>query len=100
MAILTLFKAISNFFQLNRFQNTNLVLTKERSMPKDRTTPFTKSPHSQMADESKPDKLFVDEINEILVNYKENPEKWTVEYIAARYEISKEITGKIGCNFI
>lgn len=70
-------------------------LSKTRSMPKDRTTPFLKTPHPQTTDERQPNKLFIDEIKVLLINHKENPEKWTIEYIAARYDISKESAGNL-----
>ncbi|XP_055325876.1 uncharacterized protein LOC129579734 [Sitodiplosis mosellana] len=79
--------------------NTNLDLTKGRSMPKDRTTPFTKSPHSQTTDQPQPNKLIVDEIKVILLNHKTNPDKWTPDYIAARYNISTEIAGILVENY-
>lgn len=62
-------------------------------MPKDRTTPYAHTPHSQTTEERKPNMLLVDEVKVLLLNHKENPEKWTLEYIAAKYDISKDIAG-------
>lgn len=63
------------------------------SMPKDRTTPFIFKPHTQTVGDRRPNTLLVDELKEILLNYKQNPEKWTIEYIAARFNITKDIAG-------
>lgn len=62
-------------------------------MPRNRATPFTRTPHTQKSDARKPNKLLVDDVKVLLINYKENPEKWTLEYIAARYDIPKETAG-------
>lgn len=70
-------------------------LPKDRPMPKDRTTPYAITPHSQTAAVKKPNFLQVDDLIELLSNHKENPEKWTLEYITSRFEISKENAGKI-----
>lgn len=64
-------------------------------MPQDRRTPFVYSPHSQETDVRKPNFLIIDDVQLMLMNYKENPDKWTTEYIAARYEISKETAGSL-----
>lgn len=68
-------------------------LPKDRTMPKDRNTSFAQDPHTQQIDVKKPNSLLVDDLKMLLINYKENPEKWTLDYIAARYEISKELAG-------
>lgn len=68
-------------------------LPKDRPMPLDRTTPFAISPHTQTTDVKKPDLLLVDDLIELLRNHKENPEKWTLDYIASRFEIPKEKAG-------
>lgn len=70
-------------------------LPKDRPMPKDRTTPYAITPHTQTADHKKPNFLQVDDLIELLSNHKENPEKWTLDYITSRFEISKENAGKI-----
>lgn len=84
----------------SEFQNPNFDLPKERTMPKDRTTPFALTPHSQTTDKRAPNSLLVDDLKMILLNYKLNPEKWTHEYIAARFDISQEIAGKKNHSFI
>lgn len=75
------------------FQNPNLDLPKDRSLPMDRTIPYASTPHSQTTEKLTPNTLIVDDLKKILYCYKSNPEKWTVEYIAARYDISREIAG-------
>lgn len=57
-------------------------------MPENRYTPHRYSPHTQTTENREPNKLFVHEIEMLLLNHKQNPEKWTFEYIAARYDIS------------
>lgn len=64
-------------------------------MPQDRRSGFVYSPHTQETDVRKPNTLIIDDLKLMLVNYKENPEKWTPEYIAARFDISKEIAGNL-----
>lgn len=70
-------------------------LPKERPMPKDRTTPFALIASTPTTDTKNPNFLSVDDLIELLSNYKENPEKWTADYIASRFEIPKEKAGKI-----
>lgn len=77
------------------FQNPSMDLPKDRPMPKDRMTPYTIAPHTQTTDVKKPNYLEVGDLIELLSSHKENPEKWTFEYIASRFEISKENAGKI-----
>lgn len=81
-------------YLINEFQNPTLELPEDRSMPKDRTTPFALAPHTQETDVKKPNTLLVHELSDILKNYKKNPETWTTENIAAKFNISKEIAGK------
>lgn len=76
------------------FQNPSMDLPKDRPMPKDRTTPYAVTPHTQTTDAKKPNLLQVDDLIEMLSNHKENPEKWTLDYIASRFEIPKEQAGK------
>lgn len=76
------------------FQNPSMSLPKDRPMPKDRTTPYAVTPHTQTTDIKKPNFLQVDDLIELLSSHKENPEKWTLEYIASRFEISEEKAGK------
>lgn len=64
-------------------------------MPQDRRTPFARTPHSQETEKREPNKLYVKDINELLINHKTNPEKWTFDYIAARYNISNETAGTL-----
>lgn len=68
-------------------------LPKDRPMPKDRTTPYAITPHSQTAEVKKPNCLQVDDLIELLSNHKGNPEKWTLDYITSRFDISKERAG-------
>lgn len=65
-------------------------------MPKDRATPYAVTPHSQTTDARKPNFLQVDDLIELLSSHKDNPEKWTLDYIASRFEISRERAGKSG----
>lgn len=65
----------------------------EESLPKDRKTPYTLTPHTQEADQRKPNTLLVDDVKMILINFRANPEKWTIDYIASRYNISSEKIG-------
>lgn len=68
------------------------------TLPKSRSTPFTTAPHSQAPEKQEPYTLTVDDLKLMLVNHKGNPEKWTIEYIAARFDISKEIAGRFSYN--
>lgn len=77
------------------FQNPSMDLPKDRPMPMDRMTPFAVTPHSQTTDVKKPNFLQINDLIELLSSHKENPEKWTVDYIASRFEISKAKAGKI-----
>lgn len=70
-------------------------LPEDRPMPKDRNTPFVSIPHSQTTGVKTPDSLLVDDLIELLRNHKENPEKWTLDYIASRFEIPIEKAGKV-----
>lgn len=74
------------------FQNPNLEVSQD-VLPKDRTTPYTRTPHTQETNKRKPNTLLIDDIKMILINYRANSEKWTVDYISSRYGISKEIIG-------
>lgn len=76
-------------------QNPSMDLPKDRPMPMDRMTPFAVTPHSQTTDVKKPNFLQINDLIELLSSHKENPEKWTVDYIASRFEISKAKAGKI-----
>lgn len=78
-----------------KLQNTSMDLPKNRPMPVNRMTPFAATPHSQTTDVKKPNFLQVNDLIELLANHKENPGKWTCEYIATRFEIPKEKAGKI-----
>lgn len=83
--------------QLNmtEFQNPTLDLPKDRPMPKDRTTQFAVIASTPTADVKKPNFISVNDLLELLSNHKENPEKWTFDYIASRFDISKDKAGKI-----
>lgn len=83
----------------DEIQNPNLDLPKDRAMPKDRTTPYAITPHPQTTDKRAPNTLLIDDLKMILINYKNNPEKWTLEYIVARYDISEEIAGNFQYKF-
>lgn len=69
-------------------------LPKDRPMPKDRTTQFTLIAKAPTTDVKKPNFLSVDDLIELLSNHRENPEKWTFDYIASSFEIPKEKAGK------
>lgn len=73
-------------------------LPKDRPMPKDRTTPFALIASTPTADVKKPNFLSVNDLIELLSNHKENPEKWTFDYIASRFEISTDKAGETNLN--
>lgn len=65
----------------------------KESLPQDRTTPYARTPHSQEIEQKEPNTLLITDIKMILINFRANPEKWTLDYIASRFDISKEIAG-------
>lgn len=59
-----------------------------------------KIPHAQVVAERSPNKLLVEEIKAIFWNHQNDPDIWTTEYIAAKYDIDHSKIGKERVNLI
>lgn len=77
------------------FQNPKMDLPENKPMPFDRSTTTLTSPHTQLVDQRTPNKLLVEEIRIILLNRKQDPQKWTAEYIACEYDMDLGDTGEL-----
>lgn len=76
-------------------KNANLDLSRDKALPKATEIRPIDLSHSQMPDRPVPDKLCIQELQEILIKLQKKSDEWSIETISKEYNITSEMASEL-----